>query len=462
MRRVLRDEQLTDIQERLRLANAALAPAGGGGDVSRQPVHVVYGGAHLFRAETARKLGAAALASLDAYGGDPERFAEALGLSASDPARDAWLRATVHRRVRDKLAREPIEDFRIDFEDGFGPRSDAEEDAAALQAAAEVARGLDAGLLPPRIGIRVKSLAEEVKRRALRTTELFLATLLAETNGRLPPGFVLTLPKVACAAHVEAFVATLELLEPALALAPRSLRFEIMVETPTALLQADGTSPLPRLVAAGGGRIAGVHFGAYDYTAACDVTAAHQSIQHPACDFARQLLRVALAGLPVHLADGATNVLPIGPHRESAGRALTERERAENAAVVHRAWRLAYRDTTRSLVNGFYQGWDLHPAQLPARFGAVYAFFLDGLDAASARLAAFVQKAAQATLVGDVFDDAATGQGLLNFFLRAIACGAVTLEEACATGLTEAELRSRSFTAIMAGRRAAPGGPARK
>ena len=93
---------------------------------------------------------------------------------------------------------------------------------------------------------------------------------------------------------------------------------------------------------------------------------------------------------------------------------------------MHRAWRLHADDVRHSLVNGFYQGWDLHPAQLPTRYAAVYAFFLEGLDAASERLRNFVDKAAQATLVGDVFDDAATGQGLLNFFLRGINCGAIT------------------------------------
>ncbi len=88
-------------------------------------------------------------------------------------------------------------------------------------------------------------------------------------------------------------------------------------------------------------------------------------------------------------------------------------------------------------MNGFYQGWDLHPAQLPTRYAAVYAFFLEGLDAASDRLTNFVTKAAQATLVGEVFDDAATGQGLLNYFLRAMNCGAITEREAVEqSGLT--------------------------
>jgi hypothetical protein len=127
---------------------------------------------------------------------------------------------------------------------------------------------------------------------------------------------------------------------------------------------------------------------------------------------------------------------------------------AENRAGVHNAWRMHYEDVRHSLEAGFYQGWDLHPAQLVTRYAAVYAFFLTGLEQQGARLRNFVERAAQATLVGDVFDDAATGQGLLNFFFRAINCGALTEEEAVAlTGVTLDELRGRSFVRILQHRR---------
>ena len=130
------------------------------------------------------------------------------------------------------------------------------------------------------------------------------------------------------------------------------------------------------------------------------------------------------------------------------------RQMAENRAGVHRAWALHYADVRHSLETGFYQGWDLHPAQLPTRYGAVFAFFLEGLEAAGERLRNFLAKAAQATLVGDVFDDAATGQGLLNYFLRAINSGAVGQDEVGRmAGLTTEDLRSRSFARILASRR---------
>jgi hypothetical protein len=159
------------------------------------------------------------------------------------------------------------------------------------------------------------------------------------------------------------------------------------------------------------------------------------------------------AGTGVQLSDGATNIMPVAPHKGT----LSDAQKAENRAAVFAAWKLHADDIRHSLVNGFYQGWDLHPAQLPTRYGSVYAFFLEGLAPASERLKNFVEKAAQATLVGDVFDDAATGQGLLNFFLRGIACGAVTESEALATGLSLEEIRTRSFVKILDGRRAAQG-----
>jgi hypothetical protein len=165
-------------------------------------------------------------------------------------------------------------------------------------------------------------------------------------------------------------------------------------------------------------------------------------------------MQVSLAATGVALSDGATNIMPVAPHRAAPGAPpLSEAQAAENRAAVHRVWRLHFDHVTHSLVHAFYQGWDLHPGQLPTRYAAVYAFFLEGLAAASRRLRSFMEKAAQATLLGDVFDDAATGQGLLNFFIRGLSCGAITPEEAAATGLTRAEIQGRSFLKILEGRR---------
>ena len=397
----------------------------------RQPIHTVYGGAHLFKADTARKLGTTALRVLDAHAPDAATLARALGIAPAAADR-------VYLRVREKLQREPVEDFRLDFEDGYGNRPDAEEDGHAASAAAEVAGAVNGGTAPPFIGIRIKNLGEELRERALRTASLFLDNLLAATGGQLPSNFVITLPKITAAGQVSLLADTFDRIESAKELPAGALRMELMIETPYSIFNERGAVSLPSLVAEGRGRITAAHFGTYDYTASLGITAAHQHMRHPVCDFARGVMQVALAGTDVWLSDGATNVLPVGTDR----------------ATIHHAWQLHYADIRHSLTNAFYQGWDLHPAQLVTRYAAVYAFFLESLDAASERLRNFIAKAAQATLVGEVFDDAATGQGLLNFFLRALNCGAVREDEIGAlTGLTLDELRSGSFVKIVHGRR---------
>jgi len=413
----------------------------------RQPIHVVYGGAHLFKADTALRLGATALKVLDEYAADAPTLGWVLGIPPDAAAR-------VYARVRDKLQREAVEDFRLDFEDGYGNRPDAEEYGHAESAAVEVAAGAKNGTLPPFIGIRIKNLGEELRDRALRTAHLFIERLVKETGGALPANFVVTLPKITARSQVAALAEAFDAIESAQRLPAGSLRMELMVETPYSIFDDRGAVALPSLVHEGRGRVVAAHFGTYDYTASLGVTAAHQHMRHPVCDFARGVMQVALAGSDVWLSDGATNVLPVAVHRAVQGQALTPEQIAENRSAIHRAWRHHYDDIRHSLTNAYYQGWDLHPAQLVTRYAAVYAFFLESLDAASERLLNFIAKAAQATLVGEIFDDAATGQGLLNFFLRALNCGAVPEEEiGRLTGLTLEELRSGSFVKIVRGRR---------
>ncbi|MGH7572301.1 MAG: DUF6986 family protein [Gemmatimonadota bacterium] len=413
----------------------------------RQPVHTVYGGADLFRSDLARKLGDVALRALRTYGSDPSTFAEAVGLPEG-------LEETIYGRVVEKLEREPVEDFRIDFEDGYGERTDEEEDRAAVDAAGEVARGLAAETLPPFVGIRIKPLNARYLQRGARTLDLFVTKLVEETGGLVPPGFVVTLPKVVLAEQVSALVHLFEALETRLGIPEGTLRLELMIETPQSLIGTDGKVALPVLVDAARGRCSAAHFGVYDHTASLQITAAHQTLDHPACDFARHLMQAALNGTGIWLSDGATNVLPAPPHRAAEGALLAPEQERENRDAVHRGWRLHADHIRHSLRHAFYQGWDLHPAQLPTRYASLYAFFLEGLPEASERLRHFVERAARATLSGDVFDDAATGQALLNHFLRGMNCGAISEAEARETGLSLEELRSRSFGRILEGRRA--------
>jgi citrate lyase beta subunit len=361
-----------------------------------------------------------------------------------------WLAYIVYNKIKEKIVSEAIEDFRIDFEDGFGNRPDDEEDATAVQAAKELAKGMEAGTISPFIGIRIKPFTEDLKNRGVRTLDIFLTTLNEITDGKLPDNFVVTLPKVTIPEQVKALVELFEIIEKETSIASGALKMEIMVETTQSIIDVKGRNPLLSLIKAGDGRITGAHFGTYDYTASCSITAEYQVMNHQVCDFAHHMMKVALGGTGIFLSDGATNVMPVGPHR---GESLTAAQQKENIEVVHKAWKLAYDHNRHSLWKGIYQGWDLHPAQLPIRYAAIYSFFLESYEEAALRLKNFIEKAAQATLSGDVFDDAATGQGLLNFFLSAMNCGAISEEDAMATGLTLDEIRSRSFYKILEGRR---------
>ena len=410
----------------------------------RQPVHTVYGGAHLFKSDTSIRLGQLATRSFETFAPDVATFGDALHLRHD-------IRETVYERVREKLEREAVEDFRIDFEDGYGTRPDSEEDGHAAVAAEEVARGMADSTLPPFIGIRIKTFSEELHERSIRTLDIFLSTLVKASGGKLPDNFVVTFPKIVTPEQVTALVDIFDAIEPTLGLPSGTLKMEMMIETTQSIIAPDGSIAIPRLLDAARGRCTAAHFGVYDYTATCEIIAAYQGMLHPACDFARSFMQVSLGGTGVWISDGATNIMPVAPHR---GDNLTAEQINENNATVHRAWKLHYDECRHSLANAFYQGWDLHPGQLPTRYAAVFAFFLEGLEDASERLSNFIEKAARATLVGDVFDDAATGQGLLNFFLRAINCGAITAEEATRrTSITLDELLSGSFMKILAGRK---------
>ena len=440
----------------------------------RQPVHTVYGGANLFKSDTTVKMGEIALRSLKTYAPNFVVLARALHIDGyqylpnsekhieslirkldkmnaeelkSEPSALSY---SVYNKIINKLNTEAVEDFRIDFEDGFGNRPDDEEDETAVTAARELAKGMKNNSISPFIGIRIKPFTEDLKHRSVRTLDIFLSTLLDETGGILPANFVVMLPKVTIPDQVATMVQFLSIIEKQYNLQAGSLKMETMIEATQIIMDDEGRNPLMRIVRAGQGRLIAAHFGTYDYTASCGITAKYQTMAHPVCDFAHHFTKVALGSTGIFLSDGATNMMPIPPHR---GDNLSFEQLEENRHAVHHAWKVGYDHTMHSLVNGFYQGWDLNPAQLPMRYAATYNFFLSSYSEAAHRLKSFVDRAAISTLTGDLFDDAATGQGLLNFFIKAMNCGAISVEEALVTGLTIEEIKSRSFYRILEGRR---------
>jgi citrate lyase beta subunit len=380
----------------------------------RQPVHTVYVPADKFRPDLAADWGRQALKALEAWAPDAAQFRSAMGVPAA-------LAAEVRSRVLAKLIAEPIEDLRLDFEDGYHPGAivksspedgggrprdpEAAEDADARSAAAALADAVAAGSAPPFTGLRCKSLEPATRRRAIRTLDLFLASLLS--RGPLPPGFVVTLPKVTSADQVTAMAHLCDRLEQAHALSPGQLAFEVQVETPQAILGADGTAVIARCVHAGGGRLTGLHYGTYDYSASLGITAAYQSMEHPAADHARAVMQVAAAGTGVRLSDGSSNVLPEGSRDE-----------------VVAAWQLHSALVRRSLERGFYQGWDLHPAQLASRYAATYAFFRGDLAVTCTRLRSYLGSARPGLL-----EEPATARALAGYLTRGLDCGAVSQHE---------------------------------
>jgi len=402
----LGEDDYARLDQQLQQTDSHLAACYPGDAGVRQPVHTVYVPADRYHSGLAADWGAQALAALAEHGPSAAAL-DGLGLPAG-------LMAQIYDRVRSKLEREPIEDLRIDFEDGYGHRSDGVEDADAVSAASKLAA---AGRATPFSGVRFKGLEAATRRRGIRTLDLVLGTL-AERSG-LPAGFVVTLPKVSSAGQAEAMADLCERLEQVHAFEPGRLRFELQIETPQAVLGADGTATVARMIHASRGRCSALHYGTYDYSAAVGVAAAYQSMEHPAADYAKAVMQAAAAGTGVQLSDGSTNILPVGDRQQ-----------------VLAAWRLHLRLVRRSLERGYYQGWDMHPAQLVSRYAATYGFFRDGMAASAARLRAYVEGAES-----HVLDEPATAQALAGFLVRGLDCGALDEAETRAlTGLDRADL----------------------
>ncbi|MGN6414886.1 DUF6986 family protein [Flexivirga sp.] len=391
-------------------ADTALGTDYPGAPTGRFPVHTVYLPADRCTAADVRQFAATALDLLTTFAPDPDELARATG----EPVADV---AAVHERLLAKLERDPIEDLRADFEDGYGIRPDDIEDehlAGVLHAFTDLAAQ---DRLPAWHGVRFKSFEAPTRARGIRTLVDYLGGM---AQAGLLDGNVLTLPKVTSVAQVAAMDTACAALEQELGLPSGSVTFEVQVETPQAILAADGTAAVARMVHAAPGRVSSLVYGTFDYSAGLGIAAAYQALDHPAADHAKAVMQVAAAQTGTRICDGSTNVVAFGD-RESA----------------HATWRLHSGLVTRSLVRGIYQGWDMHPGHLISRYLANYLFFRRALPSAAARLAAYVQQ----TAGGDVMDEPATAKMLADALLRGVHCGAVgadEIESAC--GLTVPEL----------------------
>ncbi|KYH44928.1 aldolase/citrate lyase family protein [Branchiibius sp. NY16-3462-2] len=402
------------LDDTLREADADLAARYPGDRTDRQPIHTVYVPGDRVSADLPRAWGDEALRLLTAYAPDAATLAAALG----EPVADI---EPIYPLIVAKLQREPIEDLRIDFEDGYGRRPDAVEDADLQSCLSAYADQRTAGIRPPWWGIRFKSFEAPTRDRGVRTLAGFLAGVIE--NGQVPTGLTLTLPKVTSVGQVSAMADALDALEEALGAPAGSIGFEIQVETAQAIMAPDGTAAVAAMVHAGRGRVTSLHYGTFDYSAGLGIAAAYQSLDHPVADHAKNVMQVAAAQTGVRLSDGSTNVVAFGT--------------AEQAFAT---WRLHADLVQRSLVRGIYQGWDMAPGHLVSRYAATYLFFRRAFDPACSRLAAYVQR-----IGGDVMDEPATARMLSSALLRGIACGAFSqaevtdrtgLDQDALTGLT--------------------------
>lgn len=410
----LSDNDFATVDGMLNRTDALLAREYPGDDGRRQPVHTVYVPADKFVPGFIADWGMRAIDAVRDHGG--------LELLCSDLGVPSDLAAGVAARVAEKLDTEPIEDLRLDFEDGYGDRGNAAEDADAVAAATAVAAAVTDGTAPPFIGIRFKCFELATRARGIRTLDLFIGGLVA--LGGLPEGLVLTLPKVSTVSQVEAMVYVCERLEAAHGLDAGRLTFEVQMETPQLILALDGTVPVAQLLHRAQGRVSALHYGTYDYSASLGISAEYQSMEHPAADYAKQVMQVAVSGTGVRLSDGSSNVIPVG-----------------DPDAVLAAWKLHARLSRRSLERGYYQGWDLHAAQLASRYIATYSFYREGYAAAALRLNNYVKNTASGTM-----DEPATARALANFISRGLSCGALTHREiASDTGLTAAELTALAY-----------------
>lgn len=409
---------------------------------TRQPVHTCYIPADLVTEDTPAEWGRAALEAAKRAGG----LTVLAGWAGVDPETTEDLVA----RVAAKLREEPVEDLRLDLEDGFGDRPDAEEDAAAADAARTVARFAlnrhhGSAPAPAFAGIRFKCFEAPTRRRGLRSLDIFVTTLVREgglaeagvgSNG-LPDGLILTLPKVSSVEQVRVMVEACRALEDSLGLPNGRLRFEIQMETAPMILGPEGTCLIPAMLRAGEGRVTSLHYGTYDYSASLGIAGEFQSLEHPAADHAKSIMQVAVAGTGVRLSDGSTNRLPVG-----------------DANQRRESWTLHSRLVRRCLERGFYQGWDLHAHQLPTRFIATYGFYRRSFSDAARRLVTYAGRSVPGIEAADVADEPATARALAVYLLRGMLCGAVTEEEIRAAGLTPETVRSLAVPGA-----ATPSGP---
>ncbi len=124
----------------------------------------------MFKRDTVQKLGRLAKESFLAATPNPTELKRRLGKTWSEPFAERVFSSTL-AKLQSLSA---VEDYRIDFEDGYGQRSNEEEDAHTTAAAANLVKAAQENSLSGRVGLRPKALAIATLKRSLRTIILFI------------------------------------------------------------------------------------------------------------------------------------------------------------------------------------------------------------------------------------------------------------------------------------------------
>ncbi len=392
------DDLIDELNKQLAQADRDLAVRYPGDRVDRTPVHTVYVPADRYDEGTPVQWGRDAVALLEQYAPNADALAAAIDV-APDRVAD------VYDRVRAKLANDPIEDLRVDFEDGYGRRPDEVEDADLARVLSAYERQRGDGSRPTWWGIRFKAFEAPTRERGIRTLVAFLQRTCE--GGVVPDGLTITLPKVTSVEQVAAMALALTRIESELGLPDHGLGFEIQVETAQAIMASDGRAAVAQMVHASDGRARALVYGTFDYSAGLGVAAPYQALDHPVADHAKAVMQVAAAQTGVTVSDGSTNVVDFS-----------------SADAAGATWALHMGLVLRSLRSGIYQGWDMCPGHLVSRWVATYLFFREALHPAAARLAAYTNR-----VEGGVMDEPATAKMLASALLRGVHCGAVDAAE---------------------------------
>lgn len=403
---------------------------------SPQPIHVVYGGAQLFKESTLQNLPLKAREYFAQYVADAQSLRQLLGESWSEEESQK-IYATVNR----KLTERAIEDFRIDFEDGYGVRDDSDEDADAVRCAHIVANyhnQLAAQDEAIAVGFRVKPLGQGTYKRSLKTLFLILNSYAQSRQNRHDQRhqLMITLPKVESALQVALVQDILAAAEHEYGLPHGFFQMEALIENCEAFMSVlHGRSQLLEIVHAAKGRMAGLHFGVYDFNAALGIAPSCQDLHNDASSAAKFLMQLAVGNCEnVGLSDGVINVIPV------------RRDGQSDSDFVD-ACRFNYLKMKKSVEAGFYQSWDIHPSQVWLRMTAMTEFVLRSLPDTIDRLITFHRAAQRAVKTGQVFDDRASVLGLVKFVKLAVASRIVKRDEL--VGRSETIMAWRDFEAMM-------------